>query len=110
MRAGSVRCDAFGLSRKSFLRDRILPRVALNLSSLIGVFLSGKLSCGPKGRPKSVVICCTLAENAFDYLVLAGEQASSYTPRMLKHALATLADGVELLLKAPPEKKDWKLP
>jgi len=56
------------------------------------------------------VICCTLAENAFDYLVLAGEQASSYTPRMLKHALATLADGVELLLKAPPEKKDWKLP
>jgi hypothetical protein len=55
------------------------------------------------------MIACTLGQNALDYLLLAGEQASTYTPRMLKHALATLADGVELLVKAPLEKKDWKL-
>jgi hypothetical protein len=57
----------------------------------------------------SKLITCDLTENALDYIVLAGEQASTYTPRMLKHALATLADGVELLVKAPIEKKDWKL-
>jgi hypothetical protein len=57
----------------------------------------------------SDTIACTLTENALDYLKLAGEQAGHYTPRMLKHALATLADGVELLLKARLEMTDWKL-
>jgi hypothetical protein len=54
-------------------------------------------------------IACNLAENAIDYLILAGEQAGDGSPRMLKHALATLADGVELLLKARLELKDWRL-
>lgn len=54
-------------------------------------------------------IRCDLAENAIDYLILAGEQAKDGSPRMLKHALATLADGVELLLKARLELKDWCL-
>ncbi len=54
-------------------------------------------------------ITCNLAENALDYLLLAGEQAKEGSPRMLKHALATLADGVELLLKARLEMKDWCL-
>ena len=54
-------------------------------------------------------IACKLAENALDYLILAGEQATDGSPRMLKHALATLADGVELLLKARLEIEDWKL-
>lgn len=54
-------------------------------------------------------IACNLAENAIDYLILAGEQAKDGSPRMLKHALATLVDGVELLLKARLELKDWRL-
>lgn len=54
-------------------------------------------------------ISCNLAENALDYLLLAGEQAKQGSPRMLKHALATLADGVELLLKSRLELKDWCL-
>jgi len=54
-------------------------------------------------------ITCNLAENALDYLILAGEQAKLDSPRMRKHAIATLADGVELLLKARLEIKDWCL-
>ena len=54
-------------------------------------------------------ITCNLAENALDYLILAGEQAKEGSPRMTKHALATLADGVELLLKARLELRDWCL-
>jgi hypothetical protein len=54
-------------------------------------------------------ISYTLAENALDYLILAGEQAKEGSPRMLKHAIATLADGVELLLKARLELHDWSL-
>jgi hypothetical protein len=54
-------------------------------------------------------IFCTLAENALDYLLLAGEQAKDGSPRMLKHSLATLADGVELLLKARLDITDWSL-
>jgi hypothetical protein len=54
-------------------------------------------------------IACNLAENAIDYLILAGEQAQDGSPRMLKHDVATLADGVELLLKARLELKDWRL-
>ena len=54
-------------------------------------------------------IACNLAENAIDYLIQAGEQAKDGSPRMLKHALATLVDGVELLLKARLELKDWRL-
>ena len=62
-------------------------------------------------------ITCNLAENALDYLILAGEQAKQGSPRMAKdgdprmtkHALATLADGVELLLKARLELRDWCL-
>ncbi len=52
---------------------------------------------------------CNLAGNALDYLLLAGEMAKQDTPRMLKHAVATLADGVELLLKARLEVYDWSL-
>lgn len=54
-------------------------------------------------------IACNLIGNALDYLLLAGEQAREGSPRMLKHALATLADGVELLLKARLELYDWSL-
>jgi hypothetical protein len=54
-------------------------------------------------------ISCTLAENALGYLILAGEQSKDKTPRMTTHALATLADGVELLLKARLEMRDWCL-
>lgn len=50
-----------------------------------------------------------LLHNSLDYLLLAGEQAQMNSPRMLKHALATLADGVELLLKARLEVYDWCL-
>lgn len=52
---------------------------------------------------------CALAENALDYLILGGQQVREKTPRMAKHALATLADGVELLLKARLEIRDWCL-
>lgn len=54
-------------------------------------------------------ITYSLAENALDYLQLAGEQAKEGSPRMLKHALVTLTDGIELLLKARIEQKDWCL-
>jgi hypothetical protein len=54
------------------------------------------------------VIQCTLVENALDYLLLAGEQVQVDSARMLKHALATLSDGVELLLKARLEIHDWR--
>jgi len=54
-------------------------------------------------------IQCNLAQNALDYLILAGEQAQLNTPRMLKHSVATLADGIELLLKARLEIHDWRL-
>jgi len=54
-------------------------------------------------------IACNLIENALDYLLLAGEQVSEGDPRHLKHAIANLADGVELILKARLELVDWKL-
>lgn len=54
-------------------------------------------------------ISCNLVCNALDYLLLAGEQAQEGSARMTKHALATLADGVELLLKARLEVYDWSL-
>lgn len=54
-------------------------------------------------------ITCNLAGNALDYLLLAGEMAQDGQPRMLKHAVATLADGLELLLKARLERYDWSL-
>jgi len=54
-------------------------------------------------------IQCTLTENALDYLLLAGEQAQTGNARLLKHALATLSDGIELLLKARLETHDWCL-
>lgn len=54
-------------------------------------------------------IQCTLSENALDYLLLAGEQVQTGEQRMLKHAIATLADGIELLLKARLEFYDWSL-
>lgn len=54
-------------------------------------------------------ITCSLIENSLDYLLLAGEQAQEGSERMLKHAVATLGDGVELLLKARLEATDWKL-
>ena len=54
-------------------------------------------------------IACNLIGNALDYLLLAGEQAREGSARMTKHALATLADGVELLLKARLEVYDWSL-
>jgi hypothetical protein len=54
-------------------------------------------------------IQCNLVQNALDYLILAGEQAQEGSPRMLKHSLATLADGIELLLKAQVEIYDWCL-
>ncbi len=54
-------------------------------------------------------IQCTLAENALDYLLLAGELSEAGSARLLKHALATLADGIELLLKARLEIHDWCL-
>lgn len=49
-----------------------------------------------------------LTENALDHLILAGEQAKEGSPRLLKHAMANLADGVELLLKARLEMHDWR--
>ena len=52
-------------------------------------------------------ISCNLTENAIDYLLLAGEQVQDGSDRLIKHSIATLADGVELLLKARVEKKDW---
>jgi hypothetical protein len=52
---------------------------------------------------------CSLVENALDYLLLAGEQAGEGSVRMLKHAIATLYDGVELLFKARLEVYDWSL-
>jgi len=54
-------------------------------------------------------IKCNLSGNALDYLLMAGQMAQENTPRMLKHAVATLADGVELLLKARLEVYDWSL-
>ncbi|HZZ29148.1 MAG TPA: hypothetical protein VFE46_14215 [Pirellulales bacterium] len=53
-------------------------------------------------------ISCNLTANAVDYLLLAGEQAKDGTPRMVKHAMATLMDGLELLMKARLEAEDWK--
>jgi hypothetical protein len=52
-------------------------------------------------------ITCDLAENAIDYLLLAGEQVKEGSPRMTKPAMATLWDGMELLLKARLESEDW---
>lgn len=54
-------------------------------------------------------IRCTLAGNALDHLILAGQLARKDKPRHLKHAVANLADGVELLLKARLEIEDWRL-
>lgn len=55
-------------------------------------------------------VSCNLIENALDYLILAGEQANDDdSERMLKHSLATLADGIELLLKARIELDGWHL-
>ena len=54
-------------------------------------------------------ITCNLAQNALDYLILGGEQAQDGSPRMLKHSVATLADGTELLLKACLEAHSWRL-
>jgi hypothetical protein len=54
-------------------------------------------------------ITYNLTENALDYLILAGEQAKEGSPRMTKHALASLADGVELLLKARLAGRAWCL-
>jgi hypothetical protein len=62
-----------------------------------------------RGLTMSEQISCTLAENAIDYLILAGEQAREGSARMVKHGLATLWDGLELLLKARLEAEDWKL-
>lgn len=55
------------------------------------------------------LVSCDLIENALDYLILAGEQANEGSERMLKHSLATLADGIELLLKARLEIDGWHL-
>ena len=52
---------------------------------------------------------CNLVGNALDYLLLAGELAQEGSPRLLKHAIATLADGQELLLKSRLEVYDWSL-
>jgi hypothetical protein len=60
-------------------------------------------------KPMTEPIKCNLSGNALDYLLLAGQMAQEGTPRMLKHAVATLADGVELLLKARLEVYDWSL-
>lgn len=57
----------------------------------------------------NTAISCDLIENALDYLLLAGEQVQQEGQRMSKHAVATLADGVELLLKARIEQRDWCL-
>jgi len=57
----------------------------------------------------SETIQCNLVGNAIDYLLLAGEMAQQDSPRMLKHAVATLADGLELLLKARLEAYNWCL-
>ena len=54
-------------------------------------------------------IACNLTENSIDYLLLAGEQVQEGSDRMIKHSVATLADGVELLLKSRIEEKDWSL-
>jgi hypothetical protein len=53
-------------------------------------------------------ISCTLAENAIDYLLLAGEQAKDGSARLVKHSMAGLMDGLELLLKARLEAADWR--
>jgi hypothetical protein len=63
----------------------------------------------PSKHTTTTKITCTLAENALDYLLLAGEMAGEGTPRLTKHALATLADGIELLLKARLEVENWEL-
>jgi hypothetical protein len=55
------------------------------------------------------LITYNLLENALDHLLLAGEHAKIGSSRMLKHAIATLFEGVELLLKARLEMDDWKL-
>jgi hypothetical protein len=62
-----------------------------------------------RGQAVEEPIDCTLGENALDYLILAGEQVQEGSPRMVKHGLATLADGIELLLKARLELEDWRL-
>lgn len=54
-------------------------------------------------------INCSLMENALDYLRLAAEQVLGDDERMTKHAIATLGDGVELLLKARLDQRDWCL-
>jgi hypothetical protein len=54
-------------------------------------------------------ITCGLAANALDHLLFAGTLAKKGTPRSLKHAVANLSDGMELLLKARLEITDWKL-
>jgi|GEM_PF-5063638 len=59
-------------------------------------------------------IQCTLTENALDYLLLADELARLSRDDLrgeshkLKHALATLTDGLELLLKARVEVSNWE--
>ena len=62
-----------------------------------------------KGFPVSDDLECTLSENALDYLILSGEQFAQGDERMLKHALANVGDGVELLFKARLERHDWTL-
>lgn len=54
-------------------------------------------------------IVCGLVKNALDHLLFAGSLAKRNTPRSLKHAVANLSDGMELLLKARLEIADWKL-
>lgn len=54
-------------------------------------------------------IRCSLLGNALDYLVFAGQLARRNTSRSLKHAVANLGDGMELLLKARLEVRSWKL-
>lgn len=51
----------------------------------------------------------SLIGNAMDYLLLSNEMVHQKSPRMLKHAIANLADGIELLLKSRLELHDWCL-
>lgn len=53
-------------------------------------------------------IACNLIENALDHLLLAGEQVSDGAPRLLKHSIANLADGIELTLKSRLELVGWQ--
>jgi hypothetical protein len=62
-----------------------------------------------KGVQMTAMIESNLIQNALDYLILAGEQAETDQARMLKHAIANLGDGIELLLKARLEVYDWSL-